>query len=242
MLAMGVPGAIVAADPDRLRAARMVAGQFGVDLFILDDAFQHRRAAREADILLLDSSRPFGNGRLLPAGQLREPAKNIARANLIVLTRCASPPPPDLIAELNRLNPTAPVFTARHKVAKVRVLASGGGGDVRSLRGKRVAAFSAIARPDDFEATLSDCGAIPVSRRSFPDHHRFRAAEIAEIYAEASRRGAEAVVTTAKDAVRLPDSREHPLPLLCLEIEIEIGGGADKLIECVLALLAKEQF
>jgi len=241
MLAAALPGAVVAADPARRRAARMAADRFDIDVFILDDAFQHRRAAREADLLLLDAERPFGNGRLLPAGHLREPSGNIARADLIVLTRCASPPPTDLVTTLRRINPRAPIFAAHHRAVRVREIASGEGRGVQSLAGKRVAAFSGVARPEDFEASLAGSGARIVSRRSFPDHHRYTPEEIDGVFAEAERCGAEAVVTTAKDAVRLPEAGGRTLPLLCLEIEMEICGDGGELIECVVGLLRRKR-
>jgi tetraacyldisaccharide 4'-kinase len=237
MLARSLGAAIVIADPSRLRAGTMAEREFAVDCFILDDGFQHRKLRRDVDILLLDCDRPFANGRLLPAGYLREPARNISRANLLIITRCESAPARELLDKLTLANPRAAIFSARYEAGRLVDIESGVTHVPGSLRGKRIAAFSAIARPDDFEKTLSGLGVILASRRAFPDHHFFDRREMEEIIAAASRCGAEAIVTTAKDAVRLPAQMNSPVPFYYLDIEMRIGGGEDKLIESVLQLL-----
>jgi len=240
MLAKSLGSAIVIADPNRLRAGMAAGSEFTVDCVILDDGFQHRRLRRDLDIVLLDCDRPFGNGRVLPAGHLREPWKNVARAHLLIMTRCESAPAREILYRLRTVNPRAAIFSARYEAARLVEINSGATRDPGSLSGRKIAAFSAIARPDDFEKSLSGLGAILAFRRAFPDHHFFDRREIEEIIAGASRCRAEAIVTTAKDAVRLPATLSSPIPFSYLDIEMRIGGGEDKLIESVLNLIRQK--
>lgn len=237
MLARALRSVVVFADPDRARSGRMAVERFGVELLILDDGFQHRRVARDVNILLLDCSRPFGNGRLLPAGPLREPWKAIARADIIILTRCDQKPDAGLLGRIARLNADAAVFTATHRARRLIEIPSGKSVELDFLDGKRIASFSGIARPRDFERLLAGSGATLVYRRAFDDHHYFDTEEMEEIVALAQSSRAEAVVTTAKDATRIPPSFSSPLPFFSLEIEMRIGAGKDKLLESVLNLL-----
>lgn len=238
MLAKGLAASIVVVDPDRFRAGMMAARECAVDCFILDDGFQHRKLRRDLDVLLIDRDRPFDNGRLLPAGLLREPRRNISRADILIVTRCESAPSKELMDEIGAINPRAAIFSARHRPNRLVEIESGAvRGPGGALSGKKIAAFSAIARPDDFEKSLSGLGAVLAFRRAFPDHYPFDRKEIEEIVAEASRRGAEAIVTTAKDAVRLPRMPSPPIPFFYLDVEMEVCGGGDKLIESVLALI-----
>ncbi|MCX6355756.1 MAG: tetraacyldisaccharide 4'-kinase [Candidatus Aureabacteria bacterium] len=241
MLAKKLTGVIVVTDPDRLRAGRQTVQRLGADLFVLDDGFQHRKLARDVDILLLDCCRPFGNGNLLPAGQLRETPRSIRRADIIVFTRCVSPPPQALVAEVRGFNSRAPVFTASIEPSGLTEIRTGVMRDPVFLKGKRIAAFSAIARPDDFGRKLARLEATVVYHRPFPDHHMFTGREIKDVIDAGFSAGAEAIVTTAKDAVRLPEGLSAAVPLFSLEIEMKIVEGADKLVESVLRILKEKK-
>jgi tetraacyldisaccharide 4'-kinase len=241
MLAKALEGVVVVIDPNRTRAGRMAIERFGVDLLILDDAFQHRALSRNLDILLVDCIRPFANGHLLPAGQLREPPKSVRRAQLLVLTRCTADPPPSTLEKLRSFNRSAHAYAAWHEPTRLRRIPDGSTEHPNMLRGRKIAAFSGIARPDDFKETLSGLGAKLLTYRIFPDHHRFSTKEIGEIIDGARRSGAEAIITTAKDSVRLPDGTKCPLPFFYLEIEMRVGTGENKLIESVLQALGNSQ-
>lgn len=241
MLAKSLAATIVVADPNRIRGGMAAARAFAVDCFILDDGFQHRKLHRDLDVLLLDCDQPFGNGRLLPAGYLREPIRSISRADIVIVTRCESAPPKEHMDKIRAANPRAAIFRAQHRPNRLVEIESGAVREPGALSGKRIAVFSAIARPGDFENTLLELGAVPVFRRAFPDHHSFDWKEIVEIVAEASRCGAEAIVTTAKDAVRLPSFKAPPIPFFHLDVEMEVCGGGDKLIESVLALIGGKE-
>ena len=172
---------IVVAGSDRIAGARRAA-ELGADVVILDDGFQHRRLARDLDLVLLDAASPFGNGFLLPAGPLREPPGSLSRAGVVVLTRWNGEEAPPRLP--------SPVVRSRHRPAGFRDAA---GREVPAPA--RAVAFCGFARPDSFRDALQEVGVEVVEMRTFPDHHRFDASELASLAAGARRAGA-ALVTT----------------------------------------------
>lgn len=194
LIARRCPGVTVWVGADRVALARAAAGQ-GADLLILDDGFQHRRLARDFDVLV-DGG--VGNGWMLPAGPLREPASGRKRATH-VWGRDGLPGD----------------VQARHAVSSVRSPA----GDPASLQGKAVVLLLGVARPELVERSVATLGARVVGVHAHPDHHVFTAAELA-----AARRDAEAkgglLVTTEKDAERLPERSAH---VLVLDVEVLSG-------------------
>src|SRR5207248_7420839 len=195
------------------------------DAIVLDDGFQHRRLARDLDLVMVDATRPWGLARvegrepvraLLPRGLLREPPSSLARADAIVITRCDLVDEPALAAlarDLGRFAPGKPLVRARHGP---RVLRDERGREspLESLRGRAVDLVSALGNPAAFESTVRACGAIVASHRAFPDHHAFTPRDL-----EGRPAPGRQLVTSAKDAVKL-------VPLgACfqsLEIELEI--------------------
>ncbi|RMD60704.1 MAG: tetraacyldisaccharide 4'-kinase, partial [Alphaproteobacteria bacterium] len=177
---------------DRLAGVRAAAAA-GADVAILDDGFQNPRPAKNLSLLAVDGPYGFGNGRILPAGPLRESiAGGLARADAVVVI---GPPAPPLVVQLAC---DKPVLGAR-LIPRPE--------DAARLSGRRVLAFAGIGRPEKFFATLHALGAEVVESRPFPDHHVYRPDEIESLLARAERLQAIAV-TTEKDAVRLaPDVR-----------------------------------
>jgi tetraacyldisaccharide 4'-kinase len=201
-----IPGLIVVQDPDRVAAAARAVQERGAGFIILDDAFQHRRIRRDRDIVTLDAREPFGNGRLLPAGLLREPAGGLRRANAIVLTRCDGTDRAALSvleARLRELSGGAEVFRTTHAPVRIRVAAREEDLPLEWIDGKRVLVFSGIAVPGSFERTVASLGGRIVETRSFPDHHHYSAEDVLGLARAAGRAGADIVATTAKDAVKL---------------------------------------
>jgi tetraacyldisaccharide 4'-kinase len=230
-LARALDGVPQREDHDRARGARALLP--ACDAIVLDDGFQHRRLARDLDLVLVDATRPFGLAAhggepvraLLPRGLLREHPSALARAHAVVLTRADQAPPAELAElqdELERWAPGAPFLRAVHR--PVRLAGLGGLRDAgpESLRGARVWLASGIAHPEAFERSARGLGAEVVGHRRFPDHHAWSAEDAREVAAEAERAGA-LLVTTGKDAVKLA-------PLSCrarvLEIELELTAGA----------------
>jgi len=194
--ALGVVPVVVSAD--RRGSALLAIERFDVDLLILDDGFQHRPLGRTIDIVLVDASHPIGNGRLLPAGPLREPATALQRADIILLTRADAAPDVETSRNaMRQLAPRAWVGTAVHRVTGLAPLVDQSPG-LRPPPGP-VCAVTGIARPSTFEASLQAMGREVGHHLIYPDHHRFDARDLERVLSDAS--GA-AIVTTAKDAVR----------------------------------------
>lgn len=212
-LARKAPSAIVVVARERAAAA-VEAVRLGADLLLLDDGFSHHALARDADVLVVDDAWRFGNGRLLPAGPLREPLGSISRASLAWLTRThADAPVPEGLAHLPLVRSTyAPSGLVDLSLAPREPLSS--------LAGRRVLAVCGIARPRAFEASLASLGAQVASLRAFADHHRFLADEVAALLREADALHCEWIVTTEKDAMRLPADPSNRFRALAMALEV----------------------
>jgi tetraacyldisaccharide 4'-kinase len=186
---------------DRYKNGVALAGR-GVKWFILDDGFQHLQLARNVDVLLIDASRPFGGGHLLPAGRLREPRGALKRADVIVITRSTHAP---AIESVVRHYTSAPIFYATTEIKSVRS-PSAAQLTPTELRGKALFAFCGIGNPGAFYSDLREWGFHIVGNKSFRDHHRFTAADMAEIENEARNAGAVGLICTEKDSFNLPET------------------------------------
>lgn len=200
-----VPGGVpVVVARDRGRAGAWAVARYRPDVAVLDDGFQHHRLVKDVEVVCLDARAPWGRGGLLPRGSLREPPQALRRAHLLVLTRAgAETEVGSLERELARLAPEAPLAVATYAVEGIVHLASGTRYDVASFRDRPVLAFAGIAQPERFRDTLEAGGILPRTFVAFPDHHRYRAGDLVRLRALARRAGADALLTTEKDAVRL---------------------------------------
>lgn len=233
MLARNLPGVVVLVDKNRVKAGAYAIKRFGCDTLVLDDGFQYLPLKGRLNLLLIDKTNPFGNGHLLPRGILREPAKHLRRASYVFLTKSKGQRDEELEAVIRRFNPAAEIIECAHKPQYLQSLAGGDRLPLAHLKGRTIAAFSGIATPESFEAFLRETGARLVFTERFLDHYRFTADDLAEVYAGAAAAGAELVVTTEKDAVRLPAGFAPQLPGYYLRLEIEILRGADDFQDAV---------
>ena len=183
-------------------------------LYILDDGFQHWRLARDIDIVLVDGLNPFGNRRLLPLGPLRGPLTELTGADFMVITKRVNR---QLAAELKAINTEAPFFFSEYKATGMRSL-KGGNAGLKDLRNKKVFAFCAIANPVSFKDTLEQAGSSILGLKSYRDHHRYSQEEMDKIRDEAIKIGADFIVTTEKDMVKIRDFPGLPSNLYALEI------------------------
>ena len=203
---------------------RWVSGQFAVDRFqtevaILDDGFQHLSLKRDLNLLLIDSSCPFGNQKLFPRGVLREPLRQISRADAIVLTKAKIDDNIEILKKkFLSLGVRIPVFRVDYKPGEVRVLGAEKSFSPESLSGRKVLAFSGIAQPESFEKTLLDLKTKIALFEIFPDHHEYRAEDMGRLQHQASRSAVEAMVTTEKDMVRLKNLIPVSFPLWVLSV------------------------
>lgn len=203
-LAAALPGVPVLVGRSRAAAARFAVERLGAGCLLLDDGFQHRPLARDLDIVLLDARRPFGNGRLLPAGPLREPPAALARAHVVVLTRAGAASPEEIArsrALVERWAPGAIVGLARHEPVAWRE-ASGGDAPLDRFAGAPVAVVSGLADNAQFGRSVAATGAAPRATLSYPDHHPYTAADLERVRARAAGLP---IVTTEKDLVRWRD-------------------------------------
>jgi len=235
MLAEMLPDVPHVQDRDRVRAATQLVDR-GLDVILMDDGFQHRRLARDVDLVLIDSLRPFGlpapaNGGLpveapIPRGLMREPLSALGRASAVVLTRVDAVDEATLERlerRIERAAPGMPVLQARHAPVAYR---EAGDPDrtrhpLHQLEGLEVDLVSGIGNPGAFEATARGLGVRVHSHRRFPDHHSFAPGDLDGLGVE------RAVLTTAKDAARLDGLPEVDAPgrLLILEVELNVSRG-----------------
>jgi tetraacyldisaccharide 4'-kinase len=186
---------------DRPRGIREAIAQ-GADVVILDDAFQHRRAARDADVLLVDADSWSGSTRLLPAGPWREPLRSARRASLVIITRKTADKATVEAARraVAAAAPRVPIAMVHLTPGDLRSTATGQTLPLHALRGADLTAIAAIARPESFFRQLTELGAV-VRPHSFADHHAFTRREARYLAAEAN--SSDFVVCTLKDAVKL---------------------------------------
>ncbi len=235
MLASNLKNVVVLVDKDRVKAGLYAIDEFRTDTLILDDGFQYLNLKAHINILLVDSTAPFDNHHVLPLGLLREPVKNIWRADYIFLTKSdGSPKLRHLKAFLRRHNRRAEIIECCHKPVHLEdVYERGRRSPLALLKGKRLAAVSGIACPAGFDEFLTRLGGSIVLKKHFADHHRFRQQEMIDFINEAKDNGAEMIITTEKDAVRMPRLDRRDIPILFLRVEIDILSGKESFDQCI---------
>jgi tetraacyldisaccharide 4'-kinase len=233
--------ASVIANPDRFEAAIYAKGQFASTAFVLDDAYQHFGVRRDLDIVCIDATNPFGNRKLLPRGILREPPANLKRADLIILTRAElAENIDDLKSEVSVLNPVAKIFCAKNRLKNLvdlRVFPNETP-DAISLaenKSKHFFAFCAIGNPKSFFESLRRSDFKIAGTQSFRDHIYYTEKEIGELEKLAREFGADAFITTAKDAVKL-SGVSLPHPCYVAEIDLQIIDREEEFRNLLLAV------
>lgn len=199
------PPVIVGADRYAAASEALRAGA-RIDVFVMDDGYQHRRLHRDLNLLLIDATRPSGFDRLLPRGLLREPLNaGLRRAHAVILTRCDLVDPATLEAIERRIRATlaGDVPVARTAMAIDGVDLEGARRPLADLQTRRCFLFAGVGNPDSFEGLLRSAGLVVAGRRWFADHHAYDATDIARLRHDATDAGADLLVTTAKDAVKL---------------------------------------
>jgi tetraacyldisaccharide 4'-kinase len=226
-------------NPDRVEAAQMAIEEFACQAIVLDDAFQHRRIARDLDIVLLDALEPFGFNHVFPRGTLREPLGGLRRAHMVVLSRADLIQPAERETIRRRVRRYAPQSAWAETIHAPRGLrdAVGRQEPLAMLAGKRVAAFCGVGNPAGFRHTLKICGLETTAFREFADHYRFARKDVESLSAWADASDAEAVVCTHKDLVKLGTDRIGRLPLWAVAIGLEFLTGEKELQSRLAELL-----
>ncbi len=235
MTARKLPDIPVVVGRDRYSAGLEVIQLWGhtEGVLILDDGFQRRQLERDLDILAIDSTQPFGTGKLLPAGTLREPKTALKRTDVLLLTRT------DLAVEsinFKQFGQRKQVFQTCHQPTKLYQLSTGEECALNLLEGQRILAVCGIGNPEAFAGTLRQLEPKAVELLAFPDHHRYSLADLNDISAKARDIGVNIVVTTEKDSQKLEvfaTTAEFSLPesvqFFVLEIELEITTNPEAL-------------
>jgi tetraacyldisaccharide 4'-kinase len=227
LLGENLPSVRICPGPDRVRQGRLALEEGEVDLFLLDDGFQHRRLHRDLDIVAVDAICPFGYGRLLPRGMLREPMGSFRRAGLVAITRVNQVSPEEVREIRRRIETVAPGLDVVEFLVTSTLVRPDGEEDAasRPLEGAEVIPFCGIGNPESFARSLREMGsdAEPVC---FPDHHAYTRGDVSLLDAKADAKEAVALVTTQKDAhkVRL-HSPAHPLWVV--RVRAEAGEGVE---------------
>jgi len=242
ILAESCPQAPVIINPDRVAGAAKAVEEFGTNVLIMDDGFQHRQLARDLDIVAIDATCPFGYGKILPAGFLREPISSLKRADAIVITRCDQSTDAELARledKLRGINPNMLIARSMHSP----VLAKSSDDEqirLEQLKGKKIFAFCGIGNPDAFFNTIKKLGCELVSSEIFDDHYHYTDKDIDAISAHADEFKADLILTTQKDWTKIAPltSANKSIPIAYLEVEIKFLAGHDKLTSLIEKALA----
>lgn len=222
-LARTLPGVPVFTGTCRFNAGMAAWQEFKPDLFLLDDGFQHFQLHRDLDLVLLDAGSPFGNGFLLPRGPLREPLSSLNAAHAIILTRFDPQRHQATLTTIQKRFPDHMVLTATISPVGVTIYPGGQTEPPQAVGGQTFLAFAGLARPEVFQESLQKLGVHLKELKTFPDHHVYTSQELEDLTAAAKARGAEALITTAKDWARLGERWDGEIPLWVLEVEARLS-------------------
>ncbi|HET9490426.1 MAG TPA: tetraacyldisaccharide 4'-kinase [Methylomirabilota bacterium] len=228
LLARRLPRVPVIVGANRYEAARLAVQRFRATAVVLDDGFQHRTLAKDLEVVMTRARNPWGNGQLLPGGPLREPLAALARAHLIVATEARSAVDLEEVqAAARRWAPGVPVLSARYAPVECWEAERMQTRPLTSLNGARLLAFAGIASPRGFGTTLNELGVAVLDQVSFPDHHWYTLEDLRELNVRARQLGAEALITTEKDWVRLRRLSRPERALYILSVQLELLAGDD---------------
>jgi tetraacyldisaccharide 4'-kinase len=217
---------------DRVALAGVAVEESESEVLVLDDGFQHRRLARDLDVVLVDATGPWGAGYLFPRGLLREPPGALRRAGVVVLTRCDQVAPKEverLRRQVARLAPGVPVAESIHQPVAL-VNADRASLPLELLTRRPLAAFCGMGNPAAFRQTLITLGGAVAAFRTFPDHHAYTRADVAELRTWARQQAKDCVVvTTQKDLVKLRLARLGEHELWALRVRLHVRAGQDAL-------------
>ncbi|MDD5492089.1 MAG: tetraacyldisaccharide 4'-kinase [bacterium] len=230
MMAKYLTNVPVMVGPDRIKSGQYAIDNFNSEILILDDAFSYYPLYRNLEVVLIDSTCPFGNHHCLPRGIMREPMSSLKRADVIALTKAnlVSPEEADLIINnIKKYNPYATILKCAHKPMDLINLATGETMALGFLRHKEIAALSSIGSPESFEKTLEETGAKVVRTIRYPDHHYYTRDDFIHILEEAEYNF---IVTTEKDTTRFKKEfwnleKIARINFFSLRIEMEIIKG-----------------
>ena len=242
MLAHNLKDVIVLVDKDRVKSGRFAIDKWKVDTLLLDDGLQYLHLKHRLDIVLVDRQAPFGNEFLLPRGTLREPPHNLRRASYVFITKNSGESNDALRQRIRRYNRTAEIIECAHKPLYLQNVQTGERLPLERLRNMFIGSICGIAAPESFEGALKQLGAHLDLAKRYIDHHYYTEAELKTFIVRCIRRDLAMIVTTEKDAVRMPrlPDAEVRVPIYFMRVEIEILSGHESWEHCV-ARICKPQ-
>jgi len=231
------PQAEVIINPDRVAGAVEAINKFGAKVLVLDDGFQHRRLARDIDIIAIDATLPFGYGKLLPAGLLREPVSELKRANAVVISRCNQITEAKLIElekKLQQINPNIIIARSIHAPVCAKSVDNKEVG-LDELKYKKISAFCGIGNPEAFLETIKGLGCELVDSNVYNDHHHYAESDVADICRQAESLKADLILTTQKDWTKIAplllkvQNSGLNIQFAYVKIELKFISGEEKL-------------
>jgi len=234
LLAEHLPGTPVVVGENRFEAGQRAVQRGGATAIVLDDGFQNRTLHKDLEILAVNGRAPWGNGRLFPRGMLREPLSALGRADVVVVTNPAGGGEMEaLVATVRRHNGRAPVAVARYEVVDALDASAGTRRAPHDLRGARLLAFAGLGSPRGFAETLAEVGVDTAGLVEYPDHYWFHRNDLGDLVRQSRAVGAEGLITTEKDWVRLRALPPATVPLWILRIRLRLETGRDRLLEAL---------
>ncbi len=236
MLASNLRDVVVLVNKDRVKSALYAIENFNADTLLLDDGYQYLPLKERLNIALVDRQAPFGNEYLLPRGTLREPHDHLKRADVVFITKCDGSDISELKAKIRKYNKHAEMLECAHHPLYLQDLYTGEQKPLDYLMDREVGALAGIAVPESFEGGLKQLGAKIIYSRHYADHHRFNDQEVLNAINRTRTRGGHALITTEKDAVRLPRVNRHDLPVYFLRVEIRLLSAKESFHDCILRI------
>jgi tetraacyldisaccharide 4'-kinase len=250
LLAERLPGVPVVVGESRYEAGAVAVGSCGAGALILDDGFQHRTLTKDLEIVVISGQLPWGNGRLFPRGSMREPLSALKRAGVVVVTNPATAAVTNEVAQvLRRKGSRATILSGAYRPTSLRQGDGGHVADASTLTGRRVLALAGLAAPSGFVATAESLGAEVTGVAAFPDHYWYTTGDLARVAARARETGAEAILTTEKDWIRIRDIPKGESPrkngppgdmsFWVLSVRLDMGSDRGALLQALAETLKR---
>ncbi len=231
LMAQRLPAIPIIVTRHRNLSGSYAIEKYGAEILILDDGFQHLKLRRDINLVVIDSTNPFGNGKLLPAGTLREPLSSLKRADIFVLTKTDQISDlKEVINTLRRYNSKAPIVESIYRIRSVERLSDDLSVDPKELENKRAYAFSGIGNPASFENSLRQLKINILRHRVYSDHFSYRPKDLLSLIEEAKNLGVDFIITTEKDSVRIPKVNRQEIPIYVFKVDLKIISGEEILL------------